>query len=356
MASSGVDQIALLRFGPRGGIVEHRTTVKLVPGEPESPPDIYVASDGKSHQLTSARGLPDSELATGPQYLAVGPDHRTYYITTVHGFGGGELLRVRIAADSSSRESQPPDTVTGREPLGAVPGAVAITPDGQYAWVANAVPLHGGSEGWIGVVYLPSMVEVARIRTCGHPAGSRLVADGSRQYSVCTTADTLVEIGTHDMQVSRRIALDGERGRCAPTWVETTADGSRIYVTCSGTGEIVEVNGTEWKVSRRFPVGAGVNHLALTHDGKLLVATNSTSGEIVAIELASGRELSRLHAQHAGPGEVVVSGDDRYGFIAVAGRPGEVGSVEVVELATFTRVATIDVGGGAAGIGFWKMQ
>jgi DNA-binding beta-propeller fold protein YncE len=99
-----------------------------------------------------------------------------------------------------------------------------------------------------------------------------------------------------------------------------------------------------------------VRHLTLTHDGKMLVATDSTDGDIVAIELASGHEQSRLHAQHAGPGEVAVSDDDRYAFVAVAGASGEPGSVEVVELGSFTRVATIDVGGGAAGIAFWKMQ
>ena len=113
VASEAIDQVALVRFGPKGAVIEHRTSVQLSP----------------------------DELAS-PLGLSVAPDGRFYYVIVAHGFASGELLKVQIAADSSRRESQPPDTIRGREPLGASPAAVQVTPDAAYAWVTN-----GGAAG-----------------------------------------------------------------------------------------------------------------------------------------------------------------------------------------------------------------
>jgi DNA-binding beta-propeller fold protein YncE len=356
VASEGSDQVALIRFGPKGSLVEHRTPLKIVPGDPAGQPDVYTAFDGKTHLLSSAHGFPDSDLATGPRSLALAPNGRAYYVTTAHGFAGGELLQVRIAADSSHRESQPPDTVLGQEPLSALPGAVAVTPDGGYAWVTSSAE-HGTTQsGWVAVIYLGSMVEVARIPTCAAPVGSRLTADGAKHYSVCTQDDALVEIDARAMKVARRLPLGGGSVPCSPTWAEPNADGSKIYVACSGTGDVAEIDGTAWHVLRRIPMGGGISRLALTHDGKLLIGTSRRTGVIAITDVTSGRELARLQATRSGVGDVAVSADDRYAFVAVAGSGAEPGAVEVIDLGTLKTVTTVDVGPGAGGIVFWKEQ
>jgi DNA-binding beta-propeller fold protein YncE len=357
VASEANDQIALIRFGPHGTVVEHRTGLKLVPGDPAGQPDVYTAFDGKIHLLSSAHGLPDSDLATGPRSLAVAPDGRTYYVTTAHGFAGGELLQVRIAADSSHRMSQPPDTVQGREPLGALPGAVAVTPDGSYAWVINSsAPRGTAPAGWAAVIYLGSMVEVARIPTCVAPAGSRLTADGLKHYSVCTQDDVLVEIDAGAMKVARQLPLGDGSVACSPTWAEPNADGSKIYVACSGTGDVAEIDGTAWRMLRRIPVSGGVSRVALTHDGKLLIGSGRGTGSIVIIDATGGSELARLPAGHSGVGDVAVSPDDRYAFVAVAGAVTEPGAAVIIDLVALKTVTTVEVGPGASGIVFWKMQ
>src|ERR1019366_1574700 len=71
VASEGFDQVALLRFGPTGLRIEHRTLIRLP------------ATD-----------------SVGPRALRITPDGRDYYVTTARGFPTGELLKVRIAADS----------------------------------------------------------------------------------------------------------------------------------------------------------------------------------------------------------------------------------------------------------------
>lgn len=375
----------MIRFGARGAIVEHRTTFKLVPGDPAGPPDVYTAFDGKIHLLSSAHGLPDSELVAGPRSLTLGPDGRTYYVTTAHGFAGGELLQVRIAADSSHRESQPPDTVQGQEPLGAVPGAVAVSADGSYAWVTNSAGRGAAGRGWIAVIYLGSMVEVARIPTCVAPIGSRLTADGSKHYSVCTQDDALVEIDARAMTVARRLSLTvaGQRA-CAPSALELAADGSRIFVACEKSNQVLEVSTASWSVVRQIATGSSPGAIALTHDGRLLVVANRESQVVSVIDVGTGIERARIEGPVAAalvsplltlgteswpaivalarwprsriPMNVEVSPDDRYAFVTVSRPDPTPGTVEIIDLTALKIVTTVDVGPGAGGIVFWKEQ
>jgi DNA-binding beta-propeller fold protein YncE len=51
---------------------------------------------------------------------------------------------------------------------------------------------------------------------------------------------------------------------------------------------------------------------------------------------------------------VAVSSDDRYAFVTQKGVGSEPGAVDVIDLRTLTKVATIDIGQQAGGIDFWK--
>ena len=387
VASEAIDQVALVRYGPKGILVEHRTSMNLNPAEP-----------------------------TRPEGLSVAPDGRFYYVTTRHGFPTCELLKVKIAADSNPRESQPPDTIRGGEPLGVFPDAVQVAPDGAYAWIANSNAAGDSTPSSVSVVYLESMVEVAGIQTCVAPRGSRLTADGSKHYSVCMRDDLLVEIDARAMTISRRVVLtrgsehgivgafapqDGAASggtvdtshaaaapvpaaaACSPTWVQPNADGSKIYVACNQSNDVVEIDGSAWTMRRRIPMGDGVYHLALTHDGKRLIGTNQRGQSVSIVDLATAREVARLPTRRRFPANVVIgpddryafmsvavliattrrfpagvviSPDDRYAFVSVAGTGTEPGTVEIIDLAALRTVATIDVGPQAGGIDFWKME
>ena len=51
-----------------------------------------------------------------------------------------------------------------------------------------------------------------------------------------------------------------------------------------------------------------------------------------------------------------MSPDSRYAFISVEGIGNDPGSVDVIDLEDGSRVASVDVGRQAGGIGFWKME
>jgi DNA-binding beta-propeller fold protein YncE len=64
----------------------------------------------------------------------------------------------------------------------------------------------------------------------------------------------------------------------------------------------------------------------------------------------SGTELARVRTRRKVVHGVVVSPDDRYAFISVEGVAAEPGTVEVIDLASLTIVASVDVGPQAGGI------
>ena len=348
VASESVDEIAVLRFGPGGIVIERKNRTGIMPADVD-----------------------------GPHGVAVSPDGRFYYVTTAHGTPFGFMWKYALANDS----------LAGRVMLGNFPATMQITPDGEFAYVVN-FNLHGEMvPSSVSIVATGEMVEVARVSTCTMPHGSRINAQGTKQYSACMMDDMVVEIDTRAFTVARHFAVGKgkERGMqgapaakgsqhathdagghgmerpkpgdvsCSPTWAQPSADGSRLYVACNKSNDIVEIDASSWTLTRRLPAGDGVYNLAVTRDGKLLVATNKRGKSTSVIDLATGRELARIPATRRVVHGAVVSSDDRYAFVSQEGVGSEPGTVDVIDLRALQKVATIDVGQQAGGIDFWKV-
>ena len=195
-------------------------------------------------------------------------------------------------------------------------------------------------------------------------------------------SDLLVEIDAEKMKVSRsfRLSAGKEEGyagipptklehhegmtmpmdttgvTCSPTWAQPSSDGGRLYVACNKSNEIVEVDTKAWKLVRRLPAGNGVYNLAVTSDGRLLLATNKRDASFSIFDMESGQELRRLKTKWKVVHGVVVSPDNRYAFLTAEGVGEEPGMVGIVDLETSRMVTELDVPPQAAGIDFWKME
>lgn len=143
---------------------------------------------------------------------------------------------------------------------------------------------------------------------------------------------------------------------CAPTWAQPSWDGAKLYVACNGSNEIVEIDVQSWSLARRIPAGDGVYNLAVTRDGRRLIATNKRGQSVSVIDLPTGRELARIPTIRKVVHGVVIAPDDRYAFVSVEGIGSQPGTVEVIDLATLRRVAAVDVGQQAGGIDFWRTE
>lgn len=351
VVAESADEIALLRFGPKGGVVDHRLTTGIMPADVD-----------------------------GPHGVAVSPDGRYYYVSIAHGTPFGTVWKYTTHGD----------TLKGRVELGNFPATMQTTPDGEFLYVVN-FNLHGDPvPSSVSVVATEAMIEVARTTTCVMPHGSRVNPQGTKQYSACMMDDMIVEIDTRTFGASRHFMVTkgkehGDAGpphremaagshqqgglsghgmtppkpgdnACSPTWVQPSADGSRVYVACTKSSDIVEIDVAAWKMTRRIPAGPGVYNLAVTSDGRLLIGTNKRGQSVSIIEIASGRELARVPTKRQVVHGAVVSPDNRYAFISVEGIGSEPGTVEMIDLATFKTIATVDVGQQAGGIDFWKTE
>lgn len=352
VGAESVDKVSLIRFGADGATVIR---------------DRYV-------------GVNPTEVA-GPHGIAVSPDRKSYFVTTAHGMPYGRLLKYDAATDEAK----------GFVQLGNFPATVQVSPDGFYVWAVN-FNLHGDMvPSDVSVVAADEMIEIARIPTCTMPHGSRLSPDGTHHYSVCMMDETLVEIDTHTLKVSRHFFLTagkemgmdgapmlrakpgtampamegmshgmeppkpGDIG-CSPTWAQPSPDGTKVWVACNKSSEVVEINTKEWTLSRRIPTGNGVYNLAVTHDGSTIITTNKREASVSLIDVISGTERAKIATTRKIASGVTVSDDDRYAFVSIEGTGSQPGTVDVIDLRSGTKVASVDVGQQAGGIDFWKSE
>ena len=338
VASEGNDRIALVSFGPNGARVERERRIGLNPTE-----------------------------LLGPHGIALSPDGKYYYVTTAHGTPFGALWKYTTDRDS----------LVGKVDLGAFPATVQVSPNGAYVYAVNFNLYGDPVRSSVSIVYGDQMVEVTRLPTCIMPHGSRLNPQGTKHYSVCMMNDALVEIDTRQFNVARHFRLTKEKEEgltgapiggiqmaghemgahdlsCSPTWAQPSADGSKVFVACNKSSDIVEIDVASWKMTRRFPAGDGVYNLAATHDGKLLLTTNKRGQSVSIIDIASGKELARVPTTRKVASGITVSSDDRYAFASIEGVGSQPGTVDIIDLTTMQKVASVDVGQQAGGIDFWK--
>jgi DNA-binding beta-propeller fold protein YncE len=338
VASEATDEVQLVRFGPSGIRVERRHEVGFHPADPD-----------------------------GPHGLAVAPGGGSYYVTTAHGVPNGYLWKF------AAEDSRP----VGRVELGLFPASLEISHDGVYAYVVN-FNLHGDMvPSSVSIVSTAEMLEVARLPTCVMPHGSTLSSDGAHHYSACMMDDLLVDIDARGFAVARHFELTpgaehgmrgppmshampaGDAPRCSPTWAAPSPDGTRVFVACNQTNDIVEIDVASWSMARRIPAGEGVYNLAVTRtagDALVLIATNRRGQSVSFFDAESGQELARAETLRPVVHGIATSPDGRYAFVSVEGIGAEPGTVEVFDLATFRRVAAVDVGQMSGGIAFWMSE
>jgi YVTN family beta-propeller protein len=350
VVAESADQVHLVRFGPGGARLEKSQRVGMMPTE-----------------------------INGPHGIAVSPDKKNYYVSIAHGTPYGTLWKFTTAGD----------TLKGRVTLGLFPATISVSNDGALAFVVN-FNLHGDMvPSSVSIVSTDEMLEIARTTTCTMPHGSRINPQGTHQYSACMMDDMLVEINTQTFEISRHfmLAAGKEHGmsgppaamkaadagaahsgmshdsaamkmpavQCSPTWAQPSADGQKIFVACNKSNEIVEIDFKGWTVARRFPVQNGVYNLAVSPDGKYLIATNKRSQSVSIFDAASAKEVAKIATKRRVVHGAIVSPDSRYAFITVEGQGSEPGTLEVIDLTALKTIASVDLGQQAAGIDFYKM-
>src|SRR5829696_1814463 len=140
-------------------------------------------------------GIMPSDI-DGPHNIAVSPDGSSYYVTVAHGTPFGSLWKMSMAWDS----------LLGRAQVEMFPTTITITPDGQFAFVANS-DFHGDHPrvNVVSVVHTPTMTKITDIPACDMPHGVKVNHSGTRVYVSCMHSDEILQLEVATLSLSRRV-------------------------------------------------------------------------------------------------------------------------------------------------------
>lgn len=282
----------------------------------------------------------------GPHNLAVAPDGDSYYVTLAHGTPYGSLWKFAAVGNG----------VLGTAQTELFPTTIALTPDGQYAFVANS-DFHGDHprENVVSVVHTPTMRKITDLPACGMPHGVKVNHAGTRVYVSCMHSDEILEYDVGTLALRRRALTGaghaaGRHGACAPTFVTVTPDDRRLYVACNQANTLQVWDAGTLERIAEVPVGKGAYNVEPSPDGALVVVTNKKDRSVSLVDAKSLKETARVPTSKPVVHGVAFSPDGRVAYISCESVGADPGAVDVVDLSARKVVASVPVPGQPTGI------
>jgi YVTN family beta-propeller protein len=308
-------------------------------------------------------GIMPSDI-DGPHNITVAPDGRSYYVTLAHGTPFGSLWKLATGTDS----------VMGRAQVELFPTTVSLTPDGQYAFVANS-DFHGDHPrtNVVSVVHTPTMTKITDVPACDMPHGVKVNHAGTRVYVSCMHSDEILELEVATLGIARRIrtgkghtaattgtsashhgsgapASNPASAECSPTYVSVSPDDTRLYVACNSSNVVQVWDAMTFRRIRDIPVGQGAYNVEPSPDGKVVIVTNKKDQSISLLDAARLHEIARIRTSKKVVHGVAYSPDGKRAYISCESIGVDSGAVDVVDLGARKRLASIPIAGQPTGI------
>ena len=385
VGAESADKIYRVRFGPMGTVVEKTIGVGELAAEMEGPHGLAISPDGKYLHMTTGHGSPDGKywryelgpdtlvgpgvlLGNFPASIDVTPDG--LYALSVNFNLHGDMIPSTVSVIYTPTNTEVARIVTCTMPHGS-----RVSPDGmrQYSTcmmddqlvevdtrdfvVSRRFSLAKGKEGPLALT--PQSTTASGMAGTDHAAmGHAMSAMGSAAAGTATkkaapgpTVDP-AQVGRAGMGLEKH---DMAAASCSPTWAQPSANGTKIYVACNKADEILEIDTKSWALTRRMKTGRGVYNLAVTADGRLMVATLKQGNAVEIFDLTTGASVAQMPTSTRLAHGVAISPDSRYAFVSSEGQGAQPGKVDVIDLVARAKVGTADIGPQASGIAFWKM-
>lgn len=303
----------------------------------------------------------------GPHNLAVLPDQRSYLVTIAHGVPFGTLWRFDYRTDS----------VMGRATVELFPTTIAVTPDGEFAFVANS-DFHGERPrtNVVSVVYLPAMAKITDLPVCDMPHGVRVNRAGTLAYVSCMHGDELLEIDVNTLTVGRRAytgrghAAAGHGDHAAPgatapprpdrecqaTYVSVSPDDRTLYVACNYGNSLQVWDAATLTLTREIPVGAGAYNVEPSPDGSVVIVTNKKDQSVSLVDARTLAEVARIRTTKKIVHGVAYSPDGRYAYVSQESIGADPGAVDVIDIASRKVTGTVPVPAQPTGIAIIRVN
>ncbi len=309
----------------------------------------------------------------GPHNITVAPDMKSYFVTIAHGVPFGTLWR--FDADN--------DSLMGKATVELFPTTIAITPDGEFAFVANS-DFHGDRPrvNVVSIVHVPTMAKITDLAACDMPHGVKVNHAGTFAYVSCMNSDELLEVDINTFAISRRVkigkghdmnAMDHTKPaahtqhtqhppaspgildkECAGTFVSVSPDDKTLYAACNYGNTVQVWDAATLTLIKEIPVGTGAYNVEPSPDGSILLVTNKKDQSFSIIDARSLTEVARIKSTKKIVHGVAFSPDGKYAYVSQESIGSDPGAVDVVDLATRKVTSTVPVPAQPTGITILK--
>jgi YVTN family beta-propeller protein len=253
-----------------------------------------------------------------------------------------QLLVAESKGNTVAYVSTCPGQITARVPVGMQPVAIAHTPDGTQALVANS------GDGTVSVINIAAKAVIRTIPLIApdgstvQPNGIAILPDGSRAYVTDHACNTNPEAYMFIIDLSSFTVTSAMPVGCFPASVKVTPDGSQVWVSSRGDGRV-----DVYDTATNAPVTAfGIQQatgIAFNPTGtRAYLAAGSTPGFIVVVDMSSYQKIAAIPVGDL-PHRVAVTPTGRHVFVTNLGS----NSISQINTDSNTVVRTIPLKNGA---------
>ena len=177
-------------------------------------------------------------------------------------------------------------------------------------WTAFAGPIvyvTNSTSNFVTVVDIESGRVVRKIPVGVEPFGIAFSPDGSYAYVANAKSSTVSVIHTRRGLVTQEIRVSGK----LPVWLAVSQDGSYIYVTNEGTHDVSVLAVASSAEVHRIKVGHGPAGIVVSPDGRFAYVANEGSQNVSLIDLQREVELRKIQVGSVPQGVAISAAGDR---------------------------------------------
>ena len=314
----------------------------------------------------------------GPHNITMAPDMKSYFVTIAHGVPFGTLWRFDAGNDS----------VMGKATVELFPTTIAVTPDGEFAFVANS-DFHGDRPrtNVVSIVHVPTMSKITDLPACDMPHGVKVNHAGTFAYVSCMNSDEILEIDINTFGITRRARIGKghnmnmagmdhaamnqtppapgsapaphEAGgilakECAGTFVSVSPDDKTLYLACNYGNSVQVWDAAALTLIKEIPVGIGAYNVEPSPDGSIGIVTNKKDQSFSILDLKALTELARIKTTKKIVHGVAFSPDGKFAYVSQESIGSDPGAIDVVDLATRKVTSSIAIPAQPTGITIFK--